>query len=144
MLRVLGSVFGLVGLFLVLVFGLLWMAFRHETAVFGVLLGLVPLPFVGLGLTFWLSARLSTQQQIAAFTHGVAARATVTYRGKHQSIRQNRVHPTLLKWSFSLQGKTYHGSFSTFAPLPEAEEEGQEVTILYLPQRPQTSTLYIA
>jgi hypothetical protein len=141
--HIVGTVFALLGGFFLLVAGFLWLALLQNTNSVSFVFLLSPLPFLGIGITFWLSARLSVQQQIQAFTHGVPIQARVTFLGKNLSARKNRQHPFLLQWTFEAQGKTFRGSYSSFEDLSSFVSD-EKVTVLYLPNKPQTNTLYIA
>ena len=142
--QILGTVFFLLGFFVLLVAGFLWLALQNSAGAPSFLFLLLPLPFLGFGLTFLLVSRLTVQQQQQAFTLGIPARARVAFFGKQTTTRKNGQHPFLLQWTFDLNGKTYRGSYTSFEDISALVPNEKEITIVYLPNKPQTNTLYIS
>jgi hypothetical protein len=100
-------------------------------------------PFIGFAL--FRSAVRSNRREVAAFTHGVPARATVVFAGEDTTTKVNGRHPLIVRWSFTLNGQEYTGSLSGFdRDFLERFAEGDEVAVLYLPEEPSTNTLYVA
>lgn len=122
-----------------------WGRMAGETySMFGYL-GLLALLFPAVGGWIVYSAIRGNRREIRAFTHGRPVLARVTFRGVDHSTSVNGRHPFLMRWEFRTEtGAVHQGSISSMKLLDiKAFGDADQIVVLYDPDNPRASTLYV-
>jgi hypothetical protein len=121
-----------------------WARVRGTTASMMGLWGLSFLlgPTVGALLIFF--AVRSNRREIRAYIHGQPITARVIFAGPETRVRMNGRNPLVVRWEFTVEGRTFKGSLSSLnLPLIKPLMKQQELTVLYVPDDPRINTAYV-
>jgi len=78
-----------------------------------------------------------------SFIYGTPVLAEVTFAGVDLSVKINGVYPSVIRWSFQVEGQGYTGSLSARDLRSERLASSGKVVVLYLPENPKVNTLWI-
>ena len=106
--------------------------------------GLFILLFPGLGLGFLTYAIRGRSRRIRAFVQGDATQGEVTFKGPDRSVRVNGRYPTMVEWTFTVNGERHTGRISTLSPAAlDGVHEKDPVVVLYDAADPRVNTLFV-
>lgn len=106
--------------------------------------GLFALVFPLLGAWLVFFAVRGNRREISAFTHGVPARANITFAGYDGSTEMNGRHPFKVAWEFAVQSQRFEGSLSSMEASDLSQFAGApELVVLYRREDPRINTAYI-
>lgn len=107
----------------------------------------VGLTFLGLGAAFAAVGGMLGWRRVASLRRreallklGIAATGTITFAEPNASVRVNRRHPWIVRYQYSVGGREYHGSESTFE-VPAGLAPGAQVGVRYDRENPRRSAL---
>jgi hypothetical protein len=122
-----------------------WARIRGTTASYLGLFGLFHVlvgPVLGAILIFF--AVRSKRRAIRAFIHGQPITARVVFAGTETRVRMNGRNPFVVRWEFTIEGRSFKGSVSSMErPLVAPFMRQKELTVLYLPDNPRVNTVYM-
>lgn len=121
-----------------------WARVRGTTASYLGLFGFLVLlaPALGAILTFF--AVRSKRREIRAFINGQPITARVVFAGTETRVKMNGRNPFVVRWEFSVEGRTFKGSVSSMErALIERLMRRKELTVLYVPDNPRVNTVYV-
>jgi membrane protein implicated in regulation of membrane protease activity len=129
----LGGIFSLVGI--VLTIGII-------TAFVGIPFALIGFLFLGAGaaVLYW---RYQSAQKIArVLREGQATEGHILSVEQNFAVRVNNRHPWTISYSFQANGRSYTGSITTLNPPGQQIQLQKPACVLYLPEAPETNSLY--
>jgi hypothetical protein len=135
----------------ILVFSILGVVFFPVGAglTLGVITAFVGIPFLLLGIGFliaggWVAVwRYQIAQKIVNVLRvGEAVRGRITEVQQDYSVMVNDRNPWVIRYQFQANGQNVEGKVTTFNPLGQQFQEGEAVSVLYLPADPKWSSIY--
>jgi hypothetical protein len=114
-----------------------------------VITAFVGIPFLLLGIGFliaggWVAEwRFQVAQKIVNVLRvGEAVRGRITEVQQDYSVMVNDRNPWVIRYQFQANGQNVEGKVTTFNPLGQQFQEGEAVSVLYLPADPKWSSIY--
>jgi hypothetical protein len=119
-----------------------WSRIKGSTYNFFGYIPLFVLLFPMIGISLLLVTIIGSRRRRRVFTNGSPVLAKVVSAELDRMVRINRRHPFKVSWGFEHKGARYQGSLSAMDGLQHIAQ-GQEVVVLFDPERPATNTLYL-
>jgi hypothetical protein len=103
---------------------------------------LVPLFFMVGGFFLFRHGWMYASKILRAFRKGVAVRGEVYECRIDKTQSLNGENPYKLTWHFTVEGRQYEGSLTSFDSTLGSRGRGQSVWVLYVRRDPEQNTLY--
>lgn len=103
---------------------------------------LVPLFFMVGGFFLFRQGWIHASKVLRAFRRGIAVGGEVYECRIDRTQSMNGEHPYKLTWHFTVEGRQYEGSVTSFDSTLGSRGRGQPVWVLYVPRDPEQNTLY--
>ncbi len=133
-------VFGLLGIIFTFVGTGLTLAVL--TAFVGLPLLLLGLAFLGTGGGLVIWRYQEAQKTLRVLRDGDSAIGRITELQQNFSVRVNGRYPWVYRYEYHLNGQTFEGKITTLNQPGQQMQVGKTVTILYLANDPQRSSIY--
>ncbi len=132
-LLILGLVFGLVGGVLTLI---------AISAFVGRPILAYALLLLGFSIPFFIWRYRIAQKVVLVLQEGAATKGEITATNEQYSVRVNNRHPWIVRYKFTVDGRSYEGKVTTLNPPGSSLEPGQPAWILYLADAPKWNSIY--
>ncbi len=96
-------------------------------------------PLIGLVMLAVVWIRRAGRSKL--YQSGQGTFASLDSVGLNRSITVNGRHPTIVRWSFDVQGERYEGKWTGFK-VGGLDEESKKIPVIYNPQNPKQSVRF--